>query len=165
MKSVEFNPQPQRQGKKSDLRLGWRLQDLKSVVPHLQGVIAIELTPKTKLQSGESIELITSPMWQDMKPFELTLGTKVQDVKSLGFNSAPQLQDRKLSMLTSKAHLQGVEIYGIQPCGRVARCKIFWVYKASTDELYRSQSWPKNFRLQKFIKVGLGIKDSQWDNI
>ncbi|KAM8784499.1 spermatogenesis-associated protein 31H1 [Rhynchonycteris naso] len=114
--SMEVNSGPQRQGEKSDLTLEWRLDDLKSVelkpVPHLQ-VVTSELIPKTQLQSEESVDFITRPMWQDMKPFESIIGTKVQDVKSLGFNSAPH--GSKLSLLTQGTHFQGVKSMEFNP--------------------------------------------------
>ncbi|XP_066122537.1 spermatogenesis-associated protein 31H1 [Saccopteryx bilineata] len=114
--SVEFNSGPQRQDEKPDLTLEWSLDDLKSAelkpVSHLQ-VVTSELIPKTQLQSEESVDFITRPMWQDMKSFESIIGTKVQDVKSLGFNSAPH--GRKLSMLTQGTHIQGVKSMEFNP--------------------------------------------------
>ncbi|XP_066228829.1 spermatogenesis-associated protein 31H1 [Saccopteryx leptura] len=114
--SVEFNSGPQRQDEKPDLTLEWSLDDLKSAelkpVSHLQ-VVTSELIPKTQLQSEESVDFITRPMWRDMKSFESIIDTKVQDVKSLGFNSAPH--GRKLSMLTQGTHLQGVKSMEFNP--------------------------------------------------
>lgn len=148
VKSVQLKSSPKLEGEQSDLTLGRKFPDMKSVKldssQQLRGTKYSDLIMGIKLQDVKSVGFSSRPHFQSMKPEviprtklqekkmffnsgphiqskkpESIEGTKVQDMNYLRLNHSPNLQGGKSSDLTQRRKLQGVKSVELKPVSQL----------------------------------------------